>query len=142
MTRYRAPGRLTRKASALVAKLLRRGMPMFGAQVLAVRRRKSGQWRTVPVNPLALDGAQYLVSPRGEADWVRNLRAAGGGELRGRRVRAFTATEVGDAAKPAVLRAYLARWGWQVGMFFGATAKSSDDELLNIAADHPVFKLD
>ncbi len=60
---------------------------------LAVRGRSSGEWRTVPVNVLELDGARYLVAPRGDTQWVRNLRAAGTGELRIKgRTEAFSAT--------------------------------------------------
>lgn len=144
MTSYRAPGRVVRATSALAAALVRRGLPLFGAEVLAVRGRRSGQWRTVPVNPVPLEGTIYLVAPRGTTDWVRNLRAAGTCELRrGKRVRVFSATELPDADKAAVVRAYLARWGWQVGPFFqGATAKSSDAELLRVAAEHPAFRLE
>lgn len=97
----------------------------------------------VPVNPHTYEGAQYLVSARGHSQWVRNMRAAGGGELRvGRKVRAFTAVEVPDSEKTALLRAYLERWGWEVNQYFnGVTAKSSDDELLAAAPDHPVFRI-
>jgi len=97
----------------------------------------------VPVNLLTLDGTQYLVAPRGHTQWVRNLRVAGDGELRvGRRVQAFTATEVGDDDKVEILRAYLKRWKAEVGVFFGGvSAKSPDDELRRIAPDHPVFRI-
>jgi hypothetical protein len=95
------------------------------------------------VNLLSLDGERYLVAPRGETQWVRNLRVAGGGELRlGRRTEAFQAVEVGDADKVAVLRAYLARWKAEVGVFFdGVDANSSDEEIRRIAPNHPVFRL-
>ena len=47
------------------------------------------------------------------------MRVAGGGELQlGRRKEVFTATEVADADKPEILRAYLRKWRWEVGMFF------------------------
>jgi hypothetical protein len=97
----------------------------------------------VPVNPHTYEGAQYLVSVRGHAQWVRNMRAAGGGELRvGRKVRTFTAQELPDAEKVAVLRTYLERWGWEVKDYFkGVTATSSDEELLAAAPDHPVFRI-
>src|SRR5437899_357366 len=82
---------------------------------LAVRGRRSGQWRSVPVNLLEMDGTTYLVAPRGETEWVRNLRAAGAGELRRRgKAAAFTATELPDADKQPLLHAYLDRWGGQV----------------------------
>ncbi len=84
------------------------------------------------------------MAPRGHTQWVRNLRAAGGtGELRvGRRVEAFAADEIADDAKPAVLRAYLKRWKFEVGVFFdGVDASASDATLLAIAPGYPVFRL-
>jgi deazaflavin-dependent oxidoreductase (nitroreductase family) len=97
----------------------------------------------VPVNLLEHDGASYLVAPRGDTQWARNLRAAGQGEFRlGRRVRQFTATEVSDDAKPPLLRAYLERWAFEVGAFFpGVTATSSDAELRGAASGYPVFRV-
>jgi len=52
-------------------------MRFGGAPGLAVRGRTSGRWRTVPVNVLELEGQRYLVAPRGETQWARNLRATG-----------------------------------------------------------------
>jgi deazaflavin-dependent oxidoreductase (nitroreductase family) len=127
-----------------VAGLTRLGISLFGSRVLRVRGRRSGQWREVPVNPLTQEGARYLVAPRGETQWVRNLRAAGGGELRvGRRRERFTATEVTDeAVKLAVMREYLRRWKWEVGAFFGGVgADSPDDELRAESRRHPIFRL-
>jgi deazaflavin-dependent oxidoreductase (nitroreductase family) len=129
--------------NSTVAVLTRAGISIMGSRVLAVRGRKSGEWRTTPVNLLTVDGVQYLVAPRGQAQWVRNLRAAGDGELRvGRRADRFTATELADADKPPVLRAYLAKWAWEVGRFFeGITADSTDEQLLGIAPGFPVFRV-
>ena len=75
-----------------------------------MRGRSSGEWRTVPVNLLTIDGTRYLVAPRGTTQWVRNIRAAGGGELRiGRRTEAISVRELADDAKPPVLREYVRR---------------------------------
>ena len=111
--------------------------------MLAVRGRKSGEWRTTPVNPLTFDGERYLVAPRGNTQWVRNMRVAGGGELRrGRKVEAFTATELPLEDRPRVLRAYLKKWKFEVGMFFqGVGPDAPEDKLLAIAPDHPVFRI-
>lgn len=126
-----------------VAWVTRRGLSVWGSRVLAVRGRKSGEWRTTPVNLLTVDGAQYLVAPRGHVQWTHNMRAAGGGELRlGRQVDVFTATEVADDDKAPILRAYLKRWKAEVGVFFnGVGPDSSDAELRRIAPDHPVFRI-
>jgi deazaflavin-dependent oxidoreductase (nitroreductase family) len=143
-SRYVAPGWFTRRVfNPFIAGLTRLGISVWGSRQLRVRGRKTGEWRSVPVNLLTVDGTQYLVAPRGHTQWVRNLRAAGEGELRvGRRTTAFTATEVGDDDKVDILRAYLKRWKAEVGVFFGGvSAKSSTEELRRIAPDHPVFKL-
>jgi deazaflavin-dependent oxidoreductase (nitroreductase family) len=141
--RYVVPDRGTKIFNAVVARLTRMGVSIYGSRVLAVRGRKSGEWRTTPVNPLNLDGERYLIAPRGNTQWVRNMRAAHGGELRvGRRVERFTATELPDTAKPAILRAYLKRWKFEVGMFFdGVGPDATDDQLLAIAPGYPVFRI-
>lgn len=141
---FQEPGWFTRNVfNRAVAGLMALGISVQGSRVLEVKGRKSGQWRTTPVNLLEVDGARYLVAPRGNTQWVRNMRVAGGGRLKlGRRTEDFKATEVtGDAAVP-LLRAYLHKWKWEVGAFFaGVGPDASDAELLAIVPDHPVFKL-
>jgi deazaflavin-dependent oxidoreductase (nitroreductase family) len=140
--RYVQPGWFTRHVfNPTIAILTRMGVSVWGSRELRVRGRKSGEWRAVPVNLLTHEGKRYLVAPRGHTQWVRNLRVANEGELRvGRKVEKFQATELADADKPPVLRAYLKRWKAEVGVFFdGVSAKSSDEELRRIAPDHPVF---
>jgi deazaflavin-dependent oxidoreductase (nitroreductase family) len=142
--RYVEPGWFTRHVfNPTVALLTRLGISVWGSRELRIRGRTSGEWRTTPVNLLTLDGEHYLVAARGHTHWVRNLRAAGEGELRvGRRTETFRATELTDDAKPPVLRAYLERWKAEVGAFFdGVDGGSPDAELQRIAPDHPVFRI-
>jgi len=138
---YEKPKSADKIFNAAVGGLTRLGVSVWGSRVLRVQGRKSGLWRSNPVNLLTVDGQRYLVAPRGETEWVRNLRAAGGGELVvGRRVERFTADELGDDTKVEVLRAYLRRWKFEVGRFFGGvSADSPDDDLRRIAPEHPVF---
>jgi deazaflavin-dependent oxidoreductase (nitroreductase family) len=143
-SRYIKPGGLTVTVfNRAVAALTRCGISVMGSRVLYVRGRTSGEWRTTPVNLLTVDGEKYLVAPRGQTQWVRNMRAAGGGELRvGRRVQEFTASELADQEKPPVLRAYLKRWEWEIGMFFeGIKADATDEQLRGIAPGFPVFRI-
>ncbi len=143
-THYREPGWFTRNVfNRFVAFLTRHGVSVLGSRVLAVKGRSSGEWRTVPVNLLELDGRRYLVAPRGETQWVRNIRAAGGGELRvGKKVEAFRTRELAHDESVAVLRAYLKRWKFEVGVFFeGVGPDSTDDELRAIAPRHPAFEV-
>ncbi|RDI67509.1 nitroreductase/quinone reductase family protein [Nocardia pseudobrasiliensis] len=144
-TRYIGPTGLDPVMNKIANQLPRFGISVMGSRLLAVRGRKSGEWRTTMVNLLVdADGHRYLVAPRGNTQWVRNLRAAeGNGELRlGRKVEAFTAAELADADKVPVLRLYLKKWGWEVGKFFeGVTKNATDEELAAIAPGFPVFRI-
>jgi deazaflavin-dependent oxidoreductase (nitroreductase family) len=127
-----------------VAGLTRLGVSVLGSRVLEVRGRTSGEPRTNPVNLLTIDGVQYLVAPRGETQWVRNVRADEGRcvLILGRKRADYLATEVADEAKVAILRAYLKRWKAEVGVFFGGVGPDSTEaELAAIAPRHPVFVL-
>jgi deazaflavin-dependent oxidoreductase (nitroreductase family) len=134
---------MDRFSRRLVSGLTRMGISLLGSRILYVRGRKTGEWRTTPVNLLVHEGERYLVAPRGHTQWVRNMRVAGGGELHiGRRAEVFTANELSDADKPEILRAYLKRWKFEVGMFFdGVGPDASDEKLLEIAPGYPVFRL-
>src|ERR1700730_3805280 len=70
------------------------------APSLTIRGRASGRKYTMPVLPLEYEGRRYLVAPRGNTNWARNLRAVGEGDLRlgGRRIR-FKATEITAAQR-------------------------------------------
>ena len=141
---YQAPGWFTTNVfNRLVATLTRAGVSVYGSRVLEVRGRKSGEWRQTPVNLLQHEGAEYLVAPRGHTQWVKNLRVSGEGRLRvGRRTQSFGAVELSGEEAPAVLRAYLKKWKFEVGVFFdGLGPESSDEELRRIAPDHPIFRL-
>ncbi|WP_280457318.1 nitroreductase family deazaflavin-dependent oxidoreductase [Nocardia carnea] len=143
-TRYLAPAGFDPIFNRIVNLLPKLGISIAGSRLLAVRGRKSGEWRTTMVNVMtAADGERYLVAPRGHTQWVRNLRVAGTGELRlGRKTETFAAAEVADADKIPLLRQYLERWGWEVDRFFdGVTKNASDARLAEIAPGFPVFRL-
>jgi hypothetical protein len=100
-----------------------------GSKALAVRGRRSGQVYRVPVIVLDHEGVRYLVSPRGETHWVRNLRVAGEADVGSEHVRA---TEVPVAERGPILDAYRKLAGRAVTSHF---------EALPDPADHPVFRI-
>lgn len=141
--RYERPGAPARVANTVIRRLAEAGVSIAGTHALAVRGRKTGKRRSVVINLLTVDGVDYVVAPRGNTEWVRNVRAAGRVQLgpRWRRTPARV-TEISDDAKPALLRRYLQRWYWQVkGHVSGLTPDSSDEELRNAAPSIPVFSL-
>jgi deazaflavin-dependent oxidoreductase (nitroreductase family) len=142
---YRKPGAVVRRLmNPFLVLAMRMGISVWGSRTLEVRGRTTGTPRRTPVNLLKYEGREYLVSPRGNTQWARNVRADNGrlilelGSHRDER----TVQELPDEEKPPVLRAYLRRWKMEVGVFFeGVSADSSDEELLRIAPKHPVFLL-
>jgi deazaflavin-dependent oxidoreductase (nitroreductase family) len=142
-TRYEEPNRAAQAANKVIRWLADLGISIAGTQSLRVRGRTSGKERAVVINLLTVDGTEYLVSPRGNTQWARNVRAAGVVEVGSRwRRRRAVVSELDDAAKPDVLRRYLARWYWQVKDYVsGLTPDSTDEQLLAAAPGIPVFAL-
>ncbi|EFG79300.1 deazaflavin-dependent nitroreductase family protein [Mycobacterium parascrofulaceum ATCC BAA-614] len=142
-TRYQEPGRAARAANALIRWLAELGVSIAGTHALRVRGRTSGKMRAVVVNLLIVDGTDYLVSPRGNTQWARNVRAAGVVETGPRwRRRHARASEVADADKPELLRRYLDRWYWQVKDYVsGLTPQSTEEQFRAVAPTIPVFAL-
>lgn len=101
-----------------------------GAETLAVTRRRSGGTQEIPVTPIEHEGVRYLVSARGETEWVKNLRAAGGkGRLKGMEI---SASEVPIPDRAPILERYKVVAGKAVAAHFKA---------LPDPADHPVFRI-
>src|SRR5258708_24893163 len=144
MEHYQRPDWFTKHVfNRAVALFTRAGLSVWGSRVLRVRGRKSGEWRSSPVNLLPLHNNRYLVAPRGHTQWVRNIRVTGTGELLlGSKVEPIHVREIPDDEKIPILREYLKRWKFEVGMFFdGVSAVSPEAELRRIAPDHPVFEV-
>ena len=101
---------------------------------LTIVGRKSGKPLSIPVVLVEQGGTRYLVSARGETQWVRNLRAAGGKcELKEKgKTSSFVCSEVAPAESGAILDAYKVKAGRAVAGYF---------KQLPSAADHPVFRL-
>ena len=127
---YLKPNAFTRKVFNPIA--MRLGMS--GSTTLVVPRRRSGNPQRIPVIPVEHEGARYIVSTRGESDWVRNLREAGGGEIESKRtLEAFRAAEIPLEQRDPIIAAYRVKAGKTVETYF---------KQLPDAKDHPVFRVD
>jgi deazaflavin-dependent oxidoreductase (nitroreductase family) len=124
--KYIKPGDKARKLNNLLAKM--------GTPAVAIPGRRSGVMRVAAVMPVTVEGKKYVVSTRGDSDWVRNLRAAGHGELRrGWGRKPFMAVEVSGPERERVVALYR-RWiGREVNQYF--------DQLPDLV-DHPTFRLE
>ena len=110
--------------------LLRAGI----AGVLEVPGRRSGKDLRVTLALWEVGGKLYLMSQYGGTDWVRNLRAAGGGTLRHKgRSQTFTAIEVEGDERDRVIAAFRSKADKFLNRDF--------DRLPN-PADHPTFRVE
>ncbi|TQR83593.1 DUF385 domain-containing protein [Mycobacterium hodleri] len=142
-TRYDEPNRTARATNVVFRWLAEAGISIAGTRALRVRGRTTGKLRGVVVNLMTVDGRDYVVSPRGNTQWVRNARAAGEVEMgprwRGRTVRI---SEVADDAKLDLLKRYLDRWYWEVkGHVGGLTPQSTDEQIRAVAPSIPIVEL-
>jgi hypothetical protein len=139
---YKKPGFMVNALNALVKVMNRAGISPQGSHTLVVKGRTSGKPRSMPVNPMEFQGSRYLVAPRGETHWVRNLRASGEADLSLRKTEHIRTEEVADNEKPAIILAYLDRWGGVTREHFGASSNHPDEaELGRLAARTPVFRI-
>jgi hypothetical protein len=144
MLRDLRSGPLTRRILARApAALAIAGISVLGTHLLAVRSA-DGRTRTVVVSVVRHRGRRYLVATRGTVPWVRHLRATGQAELRvGTRTEPVRAVEVPVAERPPLLRAHLRQWRPEgATLLDGVGSGAPDAELLRIAPDYPVFRIE
>lgn len=141
--RGRGPGVPARALNRLMALAVGRlGLPVPRLWMLRTHGRRTGRLRSVPVLVLHRGRHRYLVAPRGDTDWARNLRAAGWGELWRRRARhRVVAEELQGEERAAVVGAYARRYGWLTGRFFGLPRRFGPEDVRRIAGRHPAFRL-
>ena len=142
MTFYRRPTKLTQVMNRLVSWLASLGVTSSDTVTLEVKGRRSGRVRSNPVTWVEHDGERYLVSPRGESEWVRNVRAAGGdAEIRHRGRQRVRLEEVAAERRAPIIKAYLAKTARATRQHFGIDPKAEVAEFEAIAARHPVFRM-
>ena len=106
---------------------------MWDVHTLEVARRNAGEPQRVPVIPLEHDGSLFVVSTRGEGDWVKNVRAAGIVQLGQKgKFETYAATEVPADERSGIITAYRKKAGREVNGYW---------RKLPADADHPTFKL-
>lgn len=139
---YLRPGAVERIFGRILVFLIRIGLVRGHFYVLEVRGRKSGRTISLPVDPIDLDGRCYLVCARGNANWVRNARAAGEVTLvRAMRRRRYAVRELPPGMRPPALKAYLDRYATEVQRFFPVPKGSAVESFNDLAPRYPVFEL-
>jgi deazaflavin-dependent oxidoreductase (nitroreductase family) len=141
---YQKPDFFTKRVfNPLLELSMKLGIGFRGSNILSVKGRKSGKTYTTPVNPLSFNGERYLVAPRGETGWVKNIRVSKEGELRiGGKREQIRVVEISGDEKVPVLKEYLKFWKSETSKFFGGvTDESPEDVLRATAPNHPMFRI-
>lgn len=139
---YRRPMKLTQTFNRFVSWLASLGLTSSDTVTLEVKGRRSGRVRSNPVTWVEHEGERYLVSPRGESEWVRNVRAAGGdAEIRHRGEQRVRLEEVPTEERAPIIKAYLNKTATATRQHFGVGPKAELSEFEAIAARHPVFRI-
>jgi len=129
------PGWIVRMNMAL----LRRGVTVGSQHLLTAPGRRTGAPRSTPISLVTLNGERYIVSAFSEADWVKNVRAAGVGSLtRGKRTEIVTFVELPIPERAPILRAFLAQVPGGVRFF----ESPEPDAVVRSASRYPVFRID
>ena len=146
---YRPPPRHIARINRVVARLAGLGLTPRNTVALEVPGRRSGQVRRTSLVVAEHGGSRYLVSLAGESEWVRNVRASNyRASLRRLRSRPVRLVELSVPERPPVLRAYLSKRAYskspefEAREFFGVSPNASLDDLSEIAARYPVFRIE
>lgn len=101
--------------------------------ILTVRGRKSGKWISTPITPIDFNGHVFLVAPRGETQWVRNLRQENKARLTTKgKIQQIATKEISGKLQIAVVTKYQER----------VKISKSQFSLLPNPSDHPTFKVE
>jgi deazaflavin-dependent oxidoreductase (nitroreductase family) len=139
---YNRPNKLNQWSNHAIGWLASMGIGPSRMVMLETRGRSSGRPRTTAVNEVTLDGLRYLVSTRGEAEWVRNVRVANSQATIVRRGRKpIRLEEVPVEQRAPIIQAYLKENISQVRAFFAIGPDAPLEEFQHIAPQHPVFQI-
>ncbi len=142
MTVYHKPSALTRMSNKALGWLASIGLTPAHMVTIEVKGRRSGHARSTVVNVVEYEGERYLVSPRGESEWVRNVRAAGSeAVIRHRGRTKVKLLEIGATERAPIVKKYLKENALATKTHFGIGPDAPLEEFQRIAELHPVFRI-
>jgi len=136
------PSPLDRIVNRVFAFLVKIGVGLAHNFLLEVQGRKSGRIYSTPVNVLTYKDKRYLVAPRGDTQWVRNVVVRKKATLvKGTKREEVHLQPIADAAKPELLKTYLDRYKLTVQRYFPIPAGSPLKAFEPLAGRYPVFEI-
>jgi deazaflavin-dependent oxidoreductase (nitroreductase family) len=140
--RFDQPSLLDRVLNRVFGCLVKFGFGLSHNFLLEVHGRKTGRVYSTPVNLLEHEGMRYLVAPRGDTEWVRNVIASQEATLvKGGQRENIRLHRISDEPKPEVLKAYLDRYKLTVQRYFAIPAGSPVEDFKPLTGEYPVFEI-
>jgi len=107
---------------------------------LEAKGRRTGNVHANAVTWVDHEDARYLVSPRGESEWVRNVRAANGSAvIRHRGRQQVRLREVEERRRAPILKLYVRKTASATKAHFDVDKDADVEDFAAIAGKHPVF---
>jgi len=139
---FMRPSSLDRIVNRVFGFLVRIGFGLAHNFLLEVQGRKSGRVYATPVNVLTHENKRYLVAPRGDTQWVRNVVVSQKATLvRGAKKENVRMRAIADDAKPEILKAYVDRYRLTVQRYFPIPAGSPLKDFEPLVGRYPVFEI-
>jgi len=140
---YHRPAKFTQWMNRTFSWLAGFGLTPSDTVTVELRGRKSGETRANVVTSVDVDGTRYLVSPRGNSEWVRNARAGGGqATIRRRGRKRVRLVEVPVEQRAPIIKAYLAKTWRATQQHIEVDRNAAVEEFARIADRHPVFRIE
>jgi deazaflavin-dependent oxidoreductase (nitroreductase family) len=142
MTVYHKPSGPVKLMNAFFGRLASIGLMASDTVQLQVKGRRSGQTRSVAVTWVEHEGGRYLVAPRGNTEWVRNVQAAGGqAVLKHGKSEGVRLEELPVEQRAPIIKSYLKKTAMVTKREFGIEPDAPIEEFERIAPRHPVFRI-
>jgi deazaflavin-dependent oxidoreductase (nitroreductase family) len=142
MTMYKKPSGLVKAMNSFIGWLGSLGLVPGGTAQIQVKGRRSGKTRKNAVTWVEHEGQRYLVAPRGNTEWVRNVRADGGrAVLKHGKSEMVHLQEVPVEQRAPIIKPYLKKTKMATRREFGLDPDAPMEEFERIAPDHPVFRI-
>ena len=111
MAKIGSPPRWLKHVNKVIILMNRLGLTIENGAVLTVAGRRTGAPRRLPVSVMRWEGQRYLLAGYPDAEWPRNVRAAGGAATLSvaRRVESIRLSELDAAAAEPILRLWPTR---------------------------------
>ena len=139
---FMRPSSLDRIVNRVFGFLVKIGFGLTHNFLLEVQGRKSGRIYATPVNVLTHENKRYLVAPRGDTQWVRNVVVSQKATLvRGAKRENVRMRAIADEAKPEILKAYVDRYRLTVQRYFPISAGSPLKDFEPLVGRYPVFEI-